>query len=60
VKSVGHSYAILRNRATGNKNKARRFLSSLSPAEKTMRNRNESRSRSKSKKYKLGERVKRK
>lgn len=43
--SVGRSYAILRGRMGGDSEKAREFLSNLSPGERRARNNTESRSR---------------
>lgn len=40
---VGHAYAVLKGRRTGNPEAAKRFLSSLSDGERTQRNRNDSR-----------------
>jgi hypothetical protein len=57
VPSVGHAYAILRGRITGDAGKAKSFLESMTPEERTLRNRNESRLRRKAKKdYKPGRR----
>jgi hypothetical protein len=58
VASVGHAYAVLRGRLTGDQEKASKFLEGLSPGELAVRNRKESRVRNKLKKtgYKLGSR----
>ena len=58
--SVGRSYAILRGRMTGNKEKAAGILNSLHPAKRREINRQESQSRGskrKKKPYRLGERL---
>jgi hypothetical protein len=58
AKSVGHSFAILRGFATGNKKKAAEYLNSMSPEKLAHQNRLESRIRGRLKKskYKLGRR----
>lgn len=58
--SVGRSFALLRGRMTGDKEKAAEFLNSLSPAKRREINRQESQSRGskrKKKPYRLGERL---
>jgi hypothetical protein len=59
VGSVGHAYAVLRGRLTGDQDEASNFLDSLSDSERTLRNRKEGRVRKKLRKtgYKLGSRV---
>ena len=58
VGSVGHSYAILRGRLSGDQEAASSFLEGMSNSERTIRNRKESRTRNKIRKtgYRLGSR----
>lgn len=55
--SVGESYAILKGHLSGDPEKAKRFLDSLSEGERTMRNRSESRAKKRVKKrgYRWGD-----
>lgn len=52
--SVGKAYAVLTGRLTGDEKKAKEFLESMSPEERTIRNRTESRRRSRKKKFRMG------
>ena len=57
MSSVGHSYAVLRGRRTGDPEQAQQFLMSMPPEEQRARNRSESRLRSvRKRKYKMGRR----
>lgn len=58
--SVGQAYAIIRGRRQGDVKKAKGLLDSMSPAERSERNRQDAQargSRRSKKPYKLGERV---
>jgi hypothetical protein len=59
VASVGIAHAVLKNRATGNKNDAATLLLETNPNELVMRNRSEARSRTRRsmKRYKMGRKV---
>lgn len=50
--SVGHAFAILKGRATGDREDASRYLNEMSPTQLIMRNRSESRIRARIKKRK--------
>ena len=56
--SIGYAYAVLKGKATGDKEKAKKFIEGLSLGEKTARNRSESRVRGKLRKrgYRPGDR----
>ncbi len=59
--SVGQAYAIIKGRRTGDAEKAKGFLSSLSPGRRKEQNRQESQARGSArpkKPYRLGERIK--
>jgi hypothetical protein len=59
MSGVGHAYAVLAGRRTGDKEKARMFLGSMFREEIRARNSHESRSRGKPRKpYKPGQKVK--
>lgn len=45
MQSVGHAYAVLLGRRTGNKEEANRYLSSMSDLKRRLKNRQESRTR---------------
>jgi hypothetical protein len=60
--NVGRAYSIVRNRITGNNEKAQGFLDGINPAKRKEMNRQDSQargSRRKKKAYKLGERLRR-
>jgi hypothetical protein len=60
MSSVGYAHAILKGRLTGDVKAAKRFLETMSPQQRVLRNRLESRARTRKRKgSRLGDTIKR-